>query len=77
VIFQQRLADRQDVRDVVEALVIGLIGRQQRSGVDLQAEEIADGGGVFARLSRCTGTRPGFGRRAAARVGASPACAAC
>ena len=47
--LEQRRRDRQRPGDVVEA-VGRIVGRQQRGGVDLQVEQIADGVGVLGAV---------------------------
>ena len=43
VIFEQRRRDRQYARDVVEAFLIRFVRRQQRTSIDLETQQIADG----------------------------------
>ena len=45
--IQERRRNRQHVGDVVEPVLIGIVGGKQRADVDLDAEEIADGVGVL------------------------------
>ena len=42
VALQQGRRDRQDAGDIVEALVVRLVGQQERSTVDLECEQVAD-----------------------------------
>ena len=52
--------DRQHIRDVVEAVLIGIVGRQQRADVDLDAEKIADRVGVLRAVQAVHGRPAGI-----------------
>ena len=64
--LHQRRRDRQHLGDVVEAVLVGVVGRQQRPRVDVEREQIADGvrvfGAVQAMERRPAGIRAGRGR---------------
>ena len=57
VALQQRLRNREHVADVVEA-VARVVGRQQRSAVDVEGQEIADGVGVLGAIQAMHRRRP-------------------
>ncbi len=43
VAFQERRRNRQQAGHVVEAMYVGVVGRQQRRGVDVERQQVADG----------------------------------
>ncbi len=62
VAFQQGRRYAQDVGDVVEAAA-GIVGRQQRGGVDIHCEQVADGVGVLAAIHAMQRRTAGVGIR--------------
>ena len=47
IAFEQHWRNRENARDVVETLLIRVVGRQQRSTVDLEPEQVTNGVRVF------------------------------
>ena len=68
--------DRQDVRHVVEAVLVDVVGRQQRRHVDVERQQVADGVGVLGAVEaveRLGASRIGMRGRVAVDLVLEPA----
>ena len=60
VSFQQRRRDREDIRHVVKAVAVGVVGRKHRCGVDVNDEQVTDRVLVLGSVQAMEGFGPAW-----------------